>query len=76
MPLIGRRRPLMRAAMVGGAAYATGEEHIKGKLAPGYYADFVVLGDNPLTANPKTLSEVPVLATYVAGDQVWTRGET
>jgi Short C-terminal domain len=25
MPLIGRRRPLMRAAMVGGAAYATGK---------------------------------------------------
>jgi putative oligomerization/nucleic acid binding protein len=25
MPLLGRRRPLMRAAMVGGAAYATGK---------------------------------------------------
>jgi putative oligomerization/nucleic acid binding protein len=30
MPLIGRRRPLMRAAMVGGAAYATGK-HVQRK---------------------------------------------
>ena len=54
-----------------GAAYATGEERVKGKLAPGYYADFVVLGDNPLTADPTRLSQIPVLATYVAGQRVW-----
>jgi predicted amidohydrolase YtcJ len=56
-----------------GAAYATGEEHVKGKLAPGYYADFVVLGDSPLTVDPARLSQIPVLATYVAGEQVWSR---
>jgi predicted amidohydrolase YtcJ len=55
-----------------GAAYATGEEHVKGKLAPGYYADFVVLGDNPLTVDPTRLSQIPVLATYVAGEKVWS----
>lgn len=54
-----------------GAAFATGEERVKGRLAPGYYADFVVLGDNPLTVEPRRLSEIPVLATYVAGKQVW-----
>ena len=57
------------------AAYATGEEHVKGKLTPGYYADFVVLGDNPLTVDPKRLSQIPVLATYVAGERVWGRDE-
>jgi len=56
-----------------GAAYATGEEHRKGKLAPGFYADFVVLGDNPLTVNPTHLSRIPVLATHVAGEQIWSR---
>jgi predicted amidohydrolase YtcJ len=56
-----------------GAAYATGEEHVKGKLTPGYYADFVVLGDNPLTVDPARLSQIPVLATYVAGERVWSR---
>ena len=54
-----------------GAAYATGEAHVKGKLAPGYYADFVVLGDNPLTVEPERLSQIPVLATYVAGERVY-----
>jgi predicted amidohydrolase YtcJ len=58
-----------------GAAYATGEEHVKGKLATGYYADFVVLGDNPLKVEPAKLSEIPVLATYVAGERIWGRGE-
>jgi predicted amidohydrolase YtcJ len=57
-----------------GAAHATGEGHVKGKLAPGYYADFVVLGDNPLTVDPRRLSQIPVLATYVAGERIWTRG--
>ncbi|HEY2593636.1 MAG TPA: amidohydrolase [Chloroflexota bacterium] len=56
-----------------GAAYATGEEHVKGKLAPGYYADFVVLGDNPLTVDPTQLSQIPVQATYVAGERIWSR---
>jgi predicted amidohydrolase YtcJ len=55
-----------------GAAYATGEEHVKGRLAPGYYADFVVLGDDPLTVEPARLSQIPVLATYVAGEPVWS----
>jgi hypothetical protein len=55
-----------------GAAYATGEEHVKGKLAPGYYADFVVLGANPLTVDPRQLSQIPVLATYVAGERIWS----
>jgi predicted amidohydrolase YtcJ len=58
-----------------GAAYATSEEHVKGKLAPGYYADFVVLGDNPLTVEPTQLSEIPILATYVAGERIWSRAE-
>lgn len=55
-----------------GAAYATGEEHTKGRLAPGYYADFVVLGDNPLTVDPKRLSQIPIQATYVAGERIWS----
>src|SRR4051795_12409899 len=33
MPLIGRRRPLMRAAMVGGAGYAVGKRRAAGQQA-------------------------------------------
>ena len=54
------------------AAYASGEDPIKGRLAPGFLADFVVLGDDPLTADPSTLGAVPVRATYVGGANVWT----
>ncbi len=54
------------------AAYAAGEQHIKGCLAPGFLADFVVLSDNPLQVNPATLGSIEVRRTYVGGDCVWT----
>jgi predicted amidohydrolase YtcJ len=54
-----------------GSAYASGEQHRKGRLAPGYLADFVVLGENPLSVDPQRLSAVEVQATYVGGVKVW-----
>jgi predicted amidohydrolase YtcJ len=54
-----------------GGAYASGEQAIKGRLTPGYLADFVVLGDDPLATPPDALSAIPVRATYVGGKQVW-----
>jgi predicted amidohydrolase YtcJ len=54
-----------------GAALASDEQHVKGRLAPGYLADFVVLGDDPLEVEPTRLAEVPVLATYVGGQAVF-----
>ena len=56
-----------------GAAFASDEQHVKGRLAPGYLADFVVLGADPLEVEPGRLAEVPVLATYVGGVRVFTR---
>lgn len=53
-----------------GSAEACDESHEKGRLAPGYLADFVVLGENPLTAEPSTISQIPVRATYVGGTRV------
>jgi predicted amidohydrolase YtcJ len=59
------------------SAFATGEDHIKGKLANGYLADFVVLDANPLGVVPAELRNVGVAATYVGGAKVWERaGET
>ncbi len=54
-----------------GAAYLAGEEEIKGRLAPGYLADFVVLGEDPLTVEPGRLGAVAVRATYLGGKKVW-----
>ena len=53
-------------------ASAPGDGHVKGRLLPGYLDDFVVLGDDPLTAPPETLGSIPVLATYVGGRRVWS----
>jgi predicted amidohydrolase YtcJ len=38
---------------------------------PGYLADFVVLGDDPLTVLPEQIGSIPVLATYVGGRRIW-----
>jgi len=54
-----------------GGAYASGEQAVKGRLAPGFLADFVVLGEDPLATPPERLAAIPVQATYVGGRQVW-----
>jgi predicted amidohydrolase YtcJ len=57
-----------------GAAFASDEQHVKGRLAPGYLADFVVLRDDPLEVDPSRLAQVRVLATYVGGQPVFATG--
>ena len=54
-----------------GSAYASGEQWTKGRLAPGYLADFVVLDADPLHVDPTRLGAMQVQATYVGGVQVW-----
>ncbi len=53
-----------------GSAEAEGAEATRGRLAPGYLADFVVLGENPLAVDPHGLASIPVRATYVGGECV------
>ena len=54
-----------------GSAYAEFAEEWKGKLAPGYVADFVVL-DHDLTAiAPKEILKTQVLRTVVGGKTVY-----
>jgi predicted amidohydrolase YtcJ len=68
-----RLTPLQALALyTTNAAYAADEHHIKGRLAPGFLADFVVLSDNPLETDPATLGSIQVLRTYVGGSCVWT----
>jgi predicted amidohydrolase YtcJ len=56
------------------AAYASGEAELKGTIAAGRLADFVVLGGDPLTADPATLGALAVRATYAGGAKVWEAG--
>lgn len=55
-----------------GAAYASGEEEVKGRLAPGYLADFAVLAANPLTTDAEALASIPVRGTWVGAEAVWS----
>lgn len=54
-------------AYTSGAAYAGGQEHERGRLAPGLRADLVVL-DGPLDAD----DPLRVAETWVAGQRVFT----
>jgi predicted amidohydrolase YtcJ len=58
-----------------GSAAATGEAHLKGRLAPGMLADFTVL-DTDIVAHPDRIAAAAVRQTWVGGEQVWAaRGE-
>jgi predicted amidohydrolase YtcJ len=48
-------------------AYATREEHSKGSITPGKYADFVVLADDPHSVDPTKIKDIKVVQTVVGG---------
>jgi predicted amidohydrolase YtcJ len=52
-------------------AYTTFEEDLKGSLAPGKYADLVILSENPLTAPVENLPHIVALMTMVGGKVEW-----
>ena len=53
-------------------AYAGFEETMKGTIAVGMLADFVVLSDNLLAMNPNDIKDVTVRTTVVGGRVVYT----
>ena len=54
-------------------ARASFEEAVKGQIRPGMLADFVVLGEDPFETDPGKLKDIPILATYLGGKQVFSR---
>ncbi|MFQ5500122.1 MAG: amidohydrolase [Candidatus Zixiibacteriota bacterium] len=56
-----------------GPAIASGQEHCRGKLLPGYPADFVVLSDDLTRIPASKLYDVEVLATALDGRWVYTQ---
>ena len=53
------------------AAFAAHQEKILGRLMPGYYADFVLERDDYFAVPEEDIWKNKVLATYVAGKQVY-----
>lgn len=54
-----------------GGAWASFEEKCKGMILPGMLADFVILGADPFAVDPGQIRNIPVLATYLAGREVF-----
>jgi predicted amidohydrolase YtcJ len=52
-------------------AHATGEEAIKGSIAPGKLADFVVLAADPLTVDPGRIKDIQIVRTVTGGATVY-----
>jgi hypothetical protein len=48
-------------------AWVAGEEHVKGKLAPGFLADLVVVDRDPFSVPPNALKDLKVVITMVGG---------
>ena len=60
----------LRVNTVNGA-YASHEEQIKGSIAPGKWADFVVLAEDPHTVNPDKIKDIKLVRTVVGGNTVY-----
>ena len=52
-------------------AYASREEALKGSIAEGKLADFVVLADDPHTVTPEKIKDIQIVRTAVGGDVVY-----
>jgi predicted amidohydrolase YtcJ len=59
----------LRICTINGA-HASFEEKIKGSIAPGKLADFVMLGSDPHTTDPDKIKEIKVVRTVVGGQTV------
>ncbi|WP_299026431.1 amidohydrolase [uncultured Thermanaerothrix sp.] len=59
-----------------GPAYAAGLEHNLGRLREGYYADLIVLDEDPWQLPADLLYQLQPCATMVGGKWVWVKGGT
>jgi predicted amidohydrolase YtcJ len=56
------------------AAWQLHSDDVVGSLEVGKYADLVVLSADPRSVPPETIAELEVCATYLAGRQVYAKG--
>jgi predicted amidohydrolase YtcJ len=54
-----------------GVAYSSFDENKRGTLATGFQADITAVAANPLTAEPTSLKDIPVVMTLVDGSIVF-----
>lgn len=61
------------AGFTTGAAYASFAEGKTGRIAPGLWADFILVDRDPMTTAPADLRKTQVLETWVGGRRVYVR---
>ena len=64
--------PAALSAYGTGPAYIGGDARVRGRLAPGMLADFVVVSTDPFRAGPTALQTARVLGTYLGGRCVFS----
>jgi len=52
-------------------AYASREEAIKGSIAPGKLADFVILAEDPHAVDKEKIKDIQIVRTVVGGARVY-----
>ena len=52
-------------------AWASHEEQIKGSITAGKLADFVILAEDPHTADPDKIKDIRILRTVTGGRSVY-----
>ena len=59
-----------------GSSYGAFSEQTTGRIRPGMYADFTVLGDDPFASEAPPTGGIGVEATYIGGSLVWSARDT
>lgn len=54
-----------------GPAFAAGLERVHGQLMPGFFADLIVLAEDPFTLAPESIYQLQPVATMISGVWVW-----
>jgi len=77
-PLLAKENRLDRAKALElytvGSAWFSGEENVKGRLAPGQYADMALLSDDYFTVPEERISRIESVLTVTAGNLVYAAG--